>query len=274
MGWGARRSIPKPLRRPFYSAFARFVGADPSEADRDLAEYPSFGEFFARRLRDGARDFSLGPDEIASPCDGRLAVTGAVDDGSMVQAKGRTYHLDELLAEPGATARFAGGWYGTIYLSPADYHRVHSPVSGEIVAYDYVPGLLWPVSSRFVRNIDGLFSRNERAIVHLETAQGPVAVVLVGTIGVGNLWLSHCPSPDGATGSDSRGWRAGGEHRRIELARPIKVARGDELGAFLLGSTVVMAFPRGAEPPTGIEPGAVVRCGQPLGRLRRGTGAR
>lgn len=259
VGWSARRRIPRPLRAPMYGAFSRAVGADVGEAERRLDEYATFGDFFARRLRDGARAFDAPADAVVSPCDGRVAVTGTVDDGTLVQAKGHTYRLGELLADDAAAERFAGGWYATIYLSPADYHRVHAPLDGAVVAYDYVPGALWPVKPFFTRNVDGLFAKNERAVIHLDTAVGSVAVVMISAVGVGNLYLSHA-------GTDSRGWRGEGEQRRIELARPEPVRRGDELGAFLLGSTVIVVMPRGAIAPDAPSDGEVIRCGQTLGR--------
>lgn len=243
-----------------YGAFARLVGASPDEADRDLADYPTFGEFFARKLRPGLRPFE-DAGAFASPCDGALAASGVIDDGTLVQAKGRWYRLDELLADASATARYAGGWYSTIYLSPADYHRIHAPVAGKVTHYDYLPGALWPVKPWFTRNVDSLLARNERAIIHLDTALGPVAVVMVGAIGVGNLWLTHADM-------DSRAWRACGEHRRYELPAPVAVEQGDELGAFLLGSTVVVVAPRGAVTSEPIAHGEPVRCGQPLGRVQ------
>lgn len=273
IGWGARQAIPRPLRRPAYGAFSRLVGADLTEVEGDLADYPTFGEFFARRLRAGARSFPLPPDAIASPADGMIArstdvtiaasgsVVGGADDLDAVVAKGHRYRLDELLVDPVLADRLAGGWSVTIYLAPADYHRVHAPVAGQVVAYDYVPGTLWPVKPFFARTVTGLFARNERAVIHLETAVGPVAVVLIGAVGVGNLWLAHAPEPL------DRAWRTSREPRRVELARPVDVARGDELGAFLLGSTVVAVFPRGAVAPEVPPPGSAVRCGQRLGRV-------
>jgi phosphatidylserine decarboxylase len=261
VGWSARRTIPRPLRKPVYNAFSRVVGADVGEAERQLDDYETFGDFFARRLRDGARSFDLAPDALAAPCDGTIAISGAIDDGTLVQAKGHVYRLAELLADETAAAKFNGGWYTTIYLSPADYHRVHAPIDGTVVAYDYLPGALWPVKPYFTRNVQGLLARNERAVIHLETAVGPVALVMVSAVGVGNIWLEH-------VSSDSRGWRSEGDQRRIELPAPVPVKRGDELGAFLLGSTVIVVMPPGALEPDAPRDGEPVRCGENLGRLR------
>jgi phosphatidylserine decarboxylase len=263
IGWSSRRTIPRPLRRSVFGTFSRAVGASLDEVEHDLADYPTFGEFFARRLRDGARDFTLAADEIACPCDGTLATVGVADAGTLIQAKGHTYHLDELLADGGLATRLDGGWYATIYLSPADYHRVHAPLDGKIVGHDYVPGSLWPVKPFFTRTVSGLLARNERVVIQLETAIGPVAVVMIAAVGVGHLRLL-----DRTVDTDAGGTRRRRERRRVELSPPIEVQRGDELGAFLLGSTVVVVFPPGTVQPAAIEPGTAIRCGQPLGKVR------
>ena len=236
------------------------MGASVDEADRDLSDYASFGDFFARRLRPGLRPVSADA-AFVMPCDGALAAWGGIDDGTIVQAKGRSYRIDELLADPSATRRFAGGWFATIYLSPADYHRVHAPIGGKVTGYDYLPGTLWPVKPFFTRNVDSLLARNERAVIHLETALGPVAVVMVGAIGVGNLFLTHADT-------DSRAWRRSGEHHTLALTPPASIERGDELGAFLLGSTVVVVAANGAVDGGVYGEGGTVRCGQALGRAR------
>lgn len=262
IGWSSRRTIPRPLRRPVFGTFSRAVGASLDEVEHDLADYPTFGEFFARRLRDGARSFDLDADEVACPCDGTMAAAGVADAGTLIQAKGHTYRLDELLADGALARRLDGGWYATIYLSPADYHRVHAPLAGDVVGHDYVPGSLWPVKPFFTRTVSGLLARNERVVIQLETEVGPVAVVMIAAVGVGHLQLL-----DRAVDTDAGGTRRRRERRRVELTPPIEVERGDELGAFLLGSTVVVVFPPGTVQPAAVEHGAPVRCGQPLGRI-------
>lgn len=270
VGWSAQRTIPRPLRSPVYGAFSRAVGARLDEAERALADYPTFGDFFARRLRADARRFDLAPDQVASPCDGVLATSGIADAGTLIQAKGHTYRLDELVADGALARRLDGGWYATIYLSPADYHRVHAPLDGAVVGHDYLPGSLWPVKPFFTRNVRGLLARNERVVIHLDTALGPVAVVMIAAVGVGHLLVLDRGADRAAAGDSEDGRRRRRERRRVELSPPRPVRRGDELGAFLLGSTVVVVFPPGAVTPAAVEPGTPVRCGQPLGR--RGGG--
>jgi phosphatidylserine decarboxylase len=240
-----------------YRAFARAVGADLSETELPLGEYASLGDFFARRLRDGVRPIDMTPGVIISPCDGVIAARGQATDGELVQVKGKTYRLDDLLVDQALAARLRGGDYVTIYLSPRDYHRVHTPVAGAVLGYDYVPGALWPVNPRVAARVDQLLAKNERVVIRLDGGKlGHIALVMVAAAGVGNMALA-----DGAF--ESADLRRGGEVHRVELAaRPI--ARGDELGAFRLGSTVVLVFEPGKAILAG-DLGSAVRFGERLG---------
>jgi phosphatidylserine decarboxylase len=257
VGLTARARLPVPLRGPAYRAFARAVGADLDEAELDLRSYTSLGDFFARRLRSGVRPLDPDPAAVVSPCDGVVAAWGVAEDGELIQAKGKHYQLEELLVDRELSARLTGGAYATIYLSPRDYHRVHTPVDGIIVRYDYVPGALWPVNPRVASRRERLLSRNERVVITVDAGPlGMVAIVMVGAAGVGNIALAHAP--------ESVTWRAAGELRRIEVNQP--VLRGDELGAFRLGSTVVMVFePGGVELSQAIGEAQVVRFGERIG---------
>jgi phosphatidylserine decarboxylase len=255
IGLGARARVPHVLRAPAYRAFARAVGADLGEVELELGEYDTFGDFFARKLKAGARPLAGDDAALIAPCDGVIAAMGQVTDGTLVQAKGLNYRLADLVVDETMAERFDGGSYATIYLSPRDYHRVHAPTSGRVVAYDYVPGELWPVNLRVASRREGLFTQNERVVIWLESDRaGTIAVVMVGATGVGNIRLAHAP--------DSVRWRHAGERRRIEIGE--RVERGDELGAFRLGSTVVMVFESGAVHIAG-EIGAPVRFGERLG---------
>jgi len=255
----ARAELPARLREPAYRAFARAVGADLGEAELELPAYRSFGDLFARRLRPGVRPIDPAPDAIIAPCDGVVAASGRASDGVLVQAKGHTYELVELVVDEVRAARLVGGPYTTIYLSPRDYHRVHAPEGGELLGYDYVPGALWPVNPRVAARRPRLFARNERVVIWLATARGLCAVVMIGAAGVGNIRLFGPGAPDSAT------LRGRGELRRIELGG-VRVARGDELGAFRLGSTVVLAFEPGAlRGELDCAPGDLVRFGERIG---------
>lgn len=260
IGWGARRRIPRALRRPVLRTFARLAGIDLDEVELPLADYPTMSSFFARRLRDGARPISSDRREVVAPCDGRVSAAGEVRAGSLVQAKGRRYRLDTLLADPRLADRVDGGDQLTLYLSPADYHRVHSPVDGRLTRYTYIPGSLLPVGPFYAERVDDLFARNERMILEIETDFGPVVLVLVGAAGVGNLRLA-------APEVESRRFRRQRMTRSVTLERPIRIHRGDELGAFQLGSTVVLIFSRGAIEARQLDYGARVRCGDTIASI-------
>ena len=259
LGWGARQRIPARLRPVVYGAFARWAGVNLGEVELPLDEYPTLGDFFARHLRDGARPLPKDPETITMPCDGAVAACGVATEGVLVQAKGRKYSLSALLADAGAGARLEGGAYMTIYLSPADYHRVHSPVSGRLVGYDYVPGALFPVSPLYSRGVDNLLSGNERIVYHLESDAGEVAVCMVAAAGVANM-----SSPHGAI--DSWALRAAHQPDKVRFDTPVPIEQGAELGAFHLGSTVVVVFSPGRVELADIAVGESVRCNQLLGR--------
>jgi phosphatidylserine decarboxylase len=246
--------VPAALRPPAYRAFARAVGANLGEAELDLRAYATFGDLFVRRLRAGARPIDAAPESIISPCDGVVAAVGHADGGAMIQAKGRDYTLGELVADASLAKALDGGAYTTIYLSPRDYHRVHAPIAGRVVRYHYVPGALWSVNPRVAARRDRLLSRNERVVIEIAVGSARVAVVMVGAGGVGNIDLVHA--------GESALWRAAAEPRTIELDEP--VARGDELAAFRLGSTVVLVFPPGAG-ELAVADAQVVRFGERIG---------
>jgi len=270
VGWTATRELPERLRPLAYRAFARAVGANLREAELPLHAYASLGEFFARGLRRGARTIDPRRDGVIAPCDGVVAAAGTAVAGTLLQAKGHTYRLAELLGDEELAARLTGGHYATIYLSPRDYHRVHAPIDATIEGCDYIPGALWPVNPRVAARREGLLARNERVVIHLNSrTAGDVALVMVGAVGVGNIRLSHPAFP--AQPPDSVTLRPAGERYRMELTG-VQVRRGDELGAFRLGSTVVMAFAPGAVVLEG-SMGQPVRFGERLGRVARGSGA-
>ena len=263
VGRAARVPLPGPLRRPALGVFARAVGVDLAEPDRALDEYSSLGDFFARRLRAGARPVDPAPDAVVAPADGVVTAVGIATGGALIQAKGKNYQLAELVGDPGLAAMLDGAPYVTVYLSPRDYHRVHTPVAGELVAWSYVPGARWPVGPRFTDRVPSLYARNERAIARIETEAGPAAVVMVAAMGVGNLWLAHAGG-NGSGGIDTRDLRRRGERRRIDCVPPVPLERGDELGAFLLGSTVVALLPPGSAEVT-CAIGDRVRQGERIG---------
>jgi phosphatidylserine decarboxylase len=254
------------VRRPLYGAFARVYDVALAEAELPLEDYPTFGAFFARRLKPGSRQDDAPADEVISPCDGVLGARGEVGAGRLIQAKGRDYALADLVASEDLGRELEGGTYLTFYLSPRDYHRVHSPISGELVGYDWIPGAHIPVSPRFTRNVDGVFAANERVVFHLTTAVGPVAVVMVAALGVGNIAVN-------AAKLHSRALRPTRRVHRVRFETPVAAPRGAELGAFHLGSTVILLFAPDAV--TLAEPGdesLEVRLGETMATLDRRVG--
>jgi phosphatidylserine decarboxylase len=250
--------LPGPLLRAFMRAYIRAYGVDMSEAAEPLTAFPSFNAFFTRRLRMGARPVCAETEAVVSPCDSRVHSIGAVpEDGRLEQIKGRTYALAALLGSEDDARTFARGVHATLYLSPSMYHRVHSPVDGLIRAWRYVPGRLFPVNSLAVRHVEGLFAVNERVSVLVDTpAFGPVAVIMVGATNVGRMSLSFA---DLVTNSGRPG-------ALTQPPAPIPIARGQELGAFNLGSTVVLLVADPRLRPAAITPGQIVHMGEPLWR--------
>jgi phosphatidylserine decarboxylase len=191
--------------------------------------------------------------------DGVVSETGAATEGKLVQAKGIDYSSAALLGDPAVARRFEGGAYLTIYLSPRDYHRIHFPLSGRVTGYRYLPGQLWPVNPASVRTVRGLFGVNERLVTLLDSPSGLCAVVAVGATVVGRVRASYDAA---APLTNCAGARAVAR----DYPAPLPVEKGQELGAFELGSTVILLFEPGRvrlEPR--IVPGATLRVGEAVG---------
>lgn len=248
----ARIPLPRPLRWGFYNWLGTWFGMDLSEAEQDLAEYRCFQDLFVRRLRAGSRPVEGGEGGVVSPVDACVSACGDVHQGSLIQAKGIKYPLEELVKDPDWARELEGGQFATLYLRPKDYHRIHAPLAGKVSRVKRVPGSLFPVQPYVVRGLRGLFVRNERLVIRLETALGPVALVCVGATGVGTISLAFDTDEITAEG------------------RP--VARGEEVAAFNLGSTVILILPPGGAKLAGVEPGQEVRVGNSLAASGPGDG--
>jgi len=257
-GWLADRRLPSALLVPIIRAYSRVYGVDLSEAAEPPEAYPTFNAFFTRRLRDGVRPIDQTENTVVAPCDSRLSRMEEVsEDGRLEQVKGQTYALEALLGSTEDAEVFRGGLCATLYLSPGMYHRVHSPVDGRILGWRYCPGRLFPVNPAAVRSVPGLFARNERVAVFLEgDGVGPVALVLVGAANVGRITLGFSDLVTNTGAPAGRG----------EPSEPLAVRRGEEIGAFNLGSTVVLLAADRALAPVDVSPGALVRLGQALWR--------
>ena len=238
VGWFAQSEYPL-IKNTFIKWFAKRYDVNMQEAlNEDLESYKSFNEFFTRPLKDGARPIAEGDNTLVSPADGAVSQLGKIELGRVFQAKGRDYSVAELLGgDADRAAPFVNGDFMTVYLSPKDYHRVHMPFSGTLKETVYVPGDLFSVNPATTENVDALFARNERMVCIFETEFGPMAMVLVGAMivaGIETVWSGQVtPLPKEAQAQQYNG-------------EDIVLGKGEEMGRFKLGSTVVMCFPENA----------------------------
>jgi phosphatidylserine decarboxylase len=244
-------------------AITRLAGIDASEAlSPDPADYPCFNAWFTRELKPGARVFDPAPDALLCPSDGRISETGKLTGGRILQAKGKDYSLQDLLAGDPVRDQLVDGYFATIYLSPRDYHRVHMPLGGMLRRMIHVPGKLFSVAPYTVRNVPGLFARNERVISVFETSHGPLVVVLVGAMLVASMetvWAGEV---------------APSRSREVAVtdysSHDIALAKGSEMGRFNMGSTVIVLLPPGvAAGLPDLAAGDDVKVGQRLATLLR-----
>jgi len=228
-----------------------------------LEEYHTMNAFFVRRLKPGLRTWPAGPATVGSPVDGIVGSVGEINRGTAVQAKGRTYRVAELLDDEEEARALEGGRYVTLYLSPRHYHRVHTPVDAWIPLARHVPGKLLPVNLPSVAHVPALFVTNERLLCFLDSAFGRLAVVAVGAYNVGRI----SPAFD-TSWARGRPWVTNRSEllpRERRYDPPLQVARGSELMAFHLGSTVILLLPPGSTEPTpACRPGREVRLGEAL----------
>ncbi|OGT55524.1 MAG: phosphatidylserine decarboxylase [Gammaproteobacteria bacterium RIFCSPHIGHO2_12_FULL_42_10] len=198
--------------------------------------YDTFNHFFTRQLKPHARPIDQQPHTITSPVDGIIAQIGTIQQKILLQAKQFYFDLDSLLANTGSLSKqFENGAYATLYLAPSNYHRVHLPIDGQLIQTIYVPGQLFSVNQKTSAVIPNIFSRNERLIAILNTAIGPMAIILIGAMIVGNIKTVWTDSPI-----------KGGQIKIENFTNGIKLAKGDELGYFQLGSTVILLFAKNA----------------------------
>ena len=208
-------------------------------ANPDIASYASFNEFFTRALNAGARP--LAKADYICPVDGAISQCGRIEADQIFQAKGHEYSTTALVGgDATLAAQFQDGEFATIYLSPKDYHRIHMPVDGTLTRMIYVPGDLFSVNPTTARGVPGLFARNERVVCVFDTAQGPLVLALVGATIVGSMatvWHGQVNPP-----------RTGTLRQWDYTKGQVSLQQGEEMGRFLLGSTVVMLFPAGPLP--------------------------
>lgn len=243
------------VKRLLINAFMSAYGIDMTEFEGETAgDFAHFNGFFTRPLLPGSRPMPNDPKVVVSPADGTVSQAGTVSRGRLMQAKGREYSLAALLGGAAFGDGLTNGAFATIYLAPHNYHRVHAPYAGQLVETVEIPGRLFSVNGVTERHIPRLFVRNERLVLRIAASFGEYALVLVGAMIVASIRVNW-PGPVSP-------------YRRRSSRNPDGVwfERGDEIGAFLLGSTVIALFPQGAVSlDEGIRPGQHVRVGSPIG---------
>jgi phosphatidylserine decarboxylase len=237
--------------------FMKLYAIDMSDAvEPNPLAYGSFNEFFTRALKSGTRNIAAGAREIACPVDGTISEAGLIEGDKLLQAKGRNYTLRELLAAQPWAKHFEGGSFVTIYLAPFNYHRIHMPLRGDLRETVYVPGRLFSVNAATAAQVPRLFARNERVLTLFDTAGGEAALILVGALNVGSMATVWAGDITPAA------------RRVVTTLAPqaLTLDKGEELGRFNMGSTVILLFQAGRvrwNPET--RAGATVRLGQSLG---------
>ena len=252
----------KACKNFLITQFVRIYDVNVEEIKLGVPEdFVTFNDFFIRELKDDARDIDGDPTSIVAPADGTVSLAGSLREDNLLQAKGREYTLDDLLAtDLEECASYVNGRFATIYLAPYNYHRVHAPFDADLLAARYVPGDLFSVSEATVASVPGLFRRNERLVMHFRTARGPAVLIFVGALNVGSI---------------STPWSGEIRPRRAGIVDAIDISRhgtavrkGDLLGWFNMGSTVIVLLPdKAAEWVGGLEPGTTLRMGERIGNF-------
>jgi phosphatidylserine decarboxylase len=262
------RSEWPPLKSVLIRQVIRSYDIDLSVAEEpDPEAYPSFNAFFTRALRDDARPLATEENVIVSPVDGAVSQAQAIHNGRLFQAKGQDYSLLELLGGDRQSCElFEDGVFATIYLSPRDYHRIHMPLSGRLLKMTHVPGRLFSVNDSCASSVPRLFSRNERIVNLFSTEAGPMAVIMVGAIFVSSMdtvWAG-CVTPASKRVSE---WRYD-----TGLSQTVNLERGEEMGRFNMGSTVILLFAKDAVSwVPHLLPRAKVSMGEKIGALAAGS---
>ena len=226
--------LPPGLSRAVVSLYVRAYGIDLGECQPRDGAYESFDQFFTRELKPGLRTICPNEEEVASPADGTIEAIGPIDLGGTLLVKKQRYTVADLIGDPIDAKRYAGGQFAIVYLSPRDYHRVHSPVTGEITHLRSMPGDLYPVNAIGERHVPLLFSKNRRVAIVIDTPLlGRVTVVMVGAIIVGRITVTAMPGQDVPLGDHV-------------LSPPRPVKKGGEIGIFHLGSTAIVFVERGS----------------------------
>lgn len=225
------------FKNAFISTFIRLFKVNMDEAvEPDATRYETFNAFFTRALRDDARPIKAADHGLICPVDGTVSQAGIIQDSELFQAKGKSFNLTALLGDEARAAKFEGGHFTTIYLSPRDYHRIHFPIGARLTDMVHIPGQLFSVNPVTTSHIDGLFAKNERVCAFFDTDAGPMAMILVGAIFVSSIetvWQGVVTPP---RHNQLRVWHY------TDRETPLQFNQGDELGRFNMGSTIILLF--------------------------------
>jgi phosphatidylserine decarboxylase len=261
--------LPALLQRWQIRGFARVFGVDWSEVRDPITSFRSLQDFFVRALLPEARPVDTDPDAFVSPCDGAWGESGIVKEGMLLQVKGRPYSLGALLGDDASAERFEGGSYATIYLSPRDYHRFHTPCDVHIARLRYLPGTLWPVNRAGVEGVDALFAQNERICAFMDPpaadGRNALCIVAVGATIVGKVRVNFDSLSTNLPGAAVQERTYGEEAPRLK--------KGEEWGRFEFGSTLVIIAAPGVAELDEHELGTSVRMGTRIGALQREHGS-
>ena len=264
--WRIARIRHKPTKNFLITQFVNLYKVNVDDVKLTVPDdFETFNDFFVRELEEDARPIDARRDSIVSPVDGTVSIADNILSDSLIQAKGIDYSLSDLLATDLEQANaYIDGSFATIYLAPYNYHRVHAPFDGKLLTARYVPGDLFSVNGSTVERVDGLFRRNERLIMHFETAYGPAALIFVGALNVGSIstpWTGELrPRKDGVVDIPDLS-----KHSR-------DVSKGDLVGWFNMGSTVILLLPDGAcNWDKDLTPGETLRVGEAIGELTKPT---
>lgn len=259
-GYLADLPVPAPMLQSLIQVYSKFYKIQLDEVKQPLSSFRCFTDFFIRELKTEARFVDDTPNSIVSPVDGTIAEFGDIEDGLLVQAKGVYYTLNDLVGK-NIAKKFEDGYFITIYLSPADYHRIHTPIAGKVKSFTYFSGNLWPVNRIGVKNVGSLFAVNERIVTPVQSDNGEILLIKVGATVVGKISL------------DYHKLKTNQRNTSTQLDIPVipakKYKKGQEIGQFQLGSTVILLFAKNQMTPVGLQKNKKIKLGEMIGSLNQ-----
>ncbi len=245
---------PRPLLKSLIQIYCQLYRVNLSEIKRPLGSFKCFNDFFTRELKPDVRHVDGDENAVVSPVDGKIAEFGAIKNGLLVQAKGVLYSMTDLVGK-NLARYFRDGYFVTIYLSPADYHRIHAPVAGKVNRFSYFSGNLWPVNGIGTKYVGGLFALNERIVTPIETQKGPVVLVKVGATVVGKISVDY----DRMTTNSKKPTALD-----VPVMPEKNYKKGAEIGCFQLGSTVILLFQKDQVNPISLYQDKKIKMGQTI----------